>query len=244
MTNLIWDSLSERFNTHKDLKSIHADAAVNIHVGWPTFFFHIDMLKRELGKDQLDIIDFGCGAGALCEELYKRGHNVSGYDHSIKMLNLAKQHTTPKIQYIHSLERNLKDTQFSEKFDLVTSMHSLEWIEDIEDTFKVLAKTLRKGGLLLFAVFPKQHIRESIEKKDLFEQFNSIINPQKGIANFDGIQVPVYIRDPEEFTKILQKLSFEKILEYYPQYPKNFFETYNWTGAKYPEMVIMSYKKL
>lgn len=244
MSSILWDSLAERFNTHKIMEDIHPDAAVNIAVGWPIFFFYIRLFTTYFGKEDLNILDFGCGVGALCDELQQKGHHLTGYDHSKKMLEIAKSNTSSAIKYIHSLDKPLKHKELTEQFDVVTSMHSLEWIEDIEQTLKDISQTLKKEGIFIFAVFPKQHIVESIAHNDLFEEFDSAINPTKGIANFDGIEVPVFIREPEFFTKILKNHGFEKILEYYPQYPKNFFDIYKWSKVRYPEMVIMAYKKL
>lgn len=38
-----------------------------------------------------DAIDFGCGTGALCSELFRRGFRVTGVDSSIEMLKVAKK---------------------------------------------------------------------------------------------------------------------------------------------------------
>lgn len=38
-----------------------------------------------------DVIDIGCGTGALCSELSKRGFQVTGVDSSAKMLEVAKE---------------------------------------------------------------------------------------------------------------------------------------------------------
>jgi len=244
MSSRLWDDLSSRFNTHKEYQEIHPDAAVNIVVGWPHFFFHINTHAKNLGRKTLDILDFGCGSGSLCQELHKMGHRVVGYDHSLKMLELAKNNTPEEIEYVHSQIKELKHKDFVNRFDLVTALHSLEWISNINSALKDITQTLKKDGMFLMAIFPKKHVIESLKIKDLFEDFEDPQNPTKGVANFDGVKVPVYIREPKFFDNAITGLGFEKVLEYYPQYPQDFFTHYKWTGARYPEMVILAYKKL
>lgn len=242
----VWDLLAERFNTHKDTTVIHPDAAVNIEVGWPILFKEIADHAKHLGKNKLNIFDFGCGAGSFCKELNKLGHTVVGLDNSQAMLTVARENVPSQVTLLHGnhLSDIYSKPEYYEKFDVVTSIHSLEWIEDLHTAFTNLSKLLSKEGIILFAVFPKDHVADSLKIKDLFEDFDSEENPSVGYANFNGIKVPVYIRDSKFFDDEFTSLGFEKLLEIHPEYPSDFFEKYNWTGSKYPEMAIFAYRKV
>ncbi|NMB70334.1 class I SAM-dependent methyltransferase [candidate division WWE3 bacterium] len=242
----LWNRLAERFNTHLPLGKIHPDAAVNIHVGWPVLFQQIEYQAKFLGVKKCKILDFGCGAGEFIKRLHKKGHSVVGIDHSENMLFAARKFLPKNIELVHGNHESpiFDDPKYHEGFDIITAVHSLEWIEDIETTFNNFAKVLRKGGIVLFAVFPKSHIVDSIKIKDLFEDFDSPTDPTVGYANFSGVRVPVYIRDASFFDKYFEGNGFQKILEVYPPYPKYFFREYNWSGSKEPEMMILSYRKL
>lgn len=244
MTKLNWNirALSDRFNTFKPADEIHPDAAVNIYVGWPTFFELIDKQSDFLGKNSLEILDFGSGAGGFIHELSKKGHFLTGADSSKEMINLAKKNLNNKVN-IYQVKELFDSKKLRNRFDVVTAIHSLDWISNIKQTFKKLDKLLNKNGLIIFAVFPKEHVIESLEIKDLFEDFDSKKNPKRGFCNFDGIRTPVYIRDPIYFDKTFKALNYQKVLEYYPNYPKKFIERYNWKGANFPEMVIFAYRK-
>ncbi len=240
-----WDSLTSRFDTYKTGNSVHPDAAVNIHVGWPTLFFLIQHQKDFLAKKSLDIMDFGCGAGHFAKELIKKGHKLTCVDRSVKMLDIAKKHL-PKNAKIYNEDHTSPifiEKDIAGSFDIVTSVHSLEWIKDIDKALNNLAKAVRKNGIVILVLFPKKHIVDSIRIKDLFEDFDSDTNPTEGIANFDGVKVPVYIREAEYFDRHFKDLGFEKVIEYYPEYPADFFKKYKWTGSKEPEMMILSYRK-
>ena len=236
-----WDSLAKRFNTKKNILDIHHDAAVNIFVGWPIFLQNIKLQKEYQGKNSLDILDFGCGDGRLCEELHNNSNNVTGIDKSHKMIELAKTHVPSNVNIKHYAEflQEGSDT----KFDVITSMHVLDWIEDIESTLNLIIKRLKPGGLFLFSVFPQKHVIDSIKIKDLFEDFDDKANPTVGFANFDGIRVKVFVRKAEYYDAYFQNNGLNKVIEMYPPYPKYFLQNYNWTGSLEPEMLILGYRQ-
>lgn len=241
----LWNLLADRFNTFKLKKCIHPDAAVNIEVGWPIFLSIIEDYVNKNSKKNITILDFGCGVGEFCRTLVGKGYKVVGMDHSEGMLELANGKVGQDTPLIHANHRNeiFSDPGMSKKFDIVTAIHSIEWIEDVEVAFKNIAKTIVDGGLLIFAVFPKEHIIDSLKIKDLFEDFNSKEDPFFGYANFDGVRVPVWIRTSKMYDDILKPLGFEKIVDVMPGYPADFFEKYKWTGSRYPEMNVLAYRK-
>lgn len=52
----------------------------------------LDKLYNELELFRYhDVIDFGCGTGALCSELLRRGFRVTGVDSSAEMLKVAQK---------------------------------------------------------------------------------------------------------------------------------------------------------
>ncbi len=239
----LWDELAERFNSHKTMRTIHKDVAVNLYVGWNTFFSQIKIQADYVGKRHLRILDFGSGTGAFCKELEKLGHTVVGMDHSEKMIELASRKSPKSITYVRNENHNDILAKGLEKFDVITAMHSFDWIDNIDDYLKQLGSLLTNEGLIIFAVFPKEHVIDSLRLKDQFEDFDSETNPKKGYLNFDGVKVPVFIKAPDYYDDLFKKMKFHKVLEFHPPFPKIFFEIYDWPGSKYPEMVILGYRK-
>jgi SAM-dependent methyltransferase len=241
----LWNLLADRFNTFKLKKCIHPDAAVNIEVGWPILLSVIEEFRKTSYKKDINILDFGCGVGEFCRVLTNRKFKVTGIDHSAGMLELARRKVGKNIEFIHANHRHevFDDRDMSKKFDVVTAIHSIEWINDLEVAFKNISKVIADNGLLVFVVFPKEHVADSIKINDLFEGFDSEENPFFGYANFDGVRVPVWVRTPKMYDNILKPLGFEKVLDVTPDYPADFFKKYKWTGSKYPEMSILAYRK-
>lgn len=238
-------SLAHRFNTHRALDEIHPDAAVNIYVGWPVFFEQIKYQAEFLGKQSLSILDFGCGAGEFCAKLHMRGHTLVGIDKSDEMLALAKDNSAKEVTYLLSelVDKSGECNIYKNCMDVVTAIHSFDWNENVGAIIKQLSDFLVPNGLMIFAVFPKGHVVESLRIKNLFEDFDSDENPTRGICNFDGIRIPVFIKEPAYYDTLFEKMGYSKVLEYYPQYPKAFLTKYKWDGAMYPEMVILAYRK-
>lgn len=63
-----------------------------------------DDIQKELDlTNYKNIIDVGCGTGALCSVLYERGYVVTGVDTAQKMLNIAKNRLDNKaIEFIQA----------------------------------------------------------------------------------------------------------------------------------------------
>jgi SAM-dependent methyltransferase len=244
LINSPWDKLSSYFDTHLDLHNIEPDAAVNIHIGWPVFFNQVDIQTKFLDKKSLDILDFGCGTGSLCLHLNQQGHNVTGVDASQEMLNKAKVNLPASIKLVNADHKSkIFNKELKEQFDLITSMHVLDWIKEIKPALTNLSNALREGGLLLFSVFPEDHIIDQLRIQDLFEDFDSNVRPRKGVANFNGVKVPVFVKKAAYYDKLASSLGLTKVLEYYPPYPATFLKNYKWTGSLCPEMLILAYRK-
>lgn len=238
-----WDQLAERFNTHNKYRGGHQDATVNIHVGWPSFLHQINLQKRYLGIKSCTILDFGCGTGGFSGMLSSNGHRVVGVDKSKEMLKIAKGNITNKVLFLDT-NSFFKSEKHKSSFDVITAMHVFDWIHNTESNVIKLDKYLRKGGIFLLSVFPKQHVIDSISIKDLFTEFNSSINPKIGYADFDGIKIKTYVRDPHYYERVFSKQGYEKVAEEVPPYPLKFLNTHGWKGSLQPEMVIMCFRKI
>ncbi|MBQ7576853.1 MAG: methyltransferase domain-containing protein [Synergistaceae bacterium] len=95
-----------------------------------------------------NVIDLGCGTGALTKALAEKGFNVTGLDASEEMLNQARANN-PGINFIHSDAANFK---LSEKVDAIFSNAVLHWIDKYKQPLmmKCVYNALRSGGQFVF----------------------------------------------------------------------------------------------
>ena len=114
------------------------------------------VIKKNISKKNINILDFGSGSGVNIKMLSKYGH-VNIYEpHTITRKYLRKKFNSKKFSVINKyIER---------KYDLILLADVLEHIKDDKRIVKKLNKTLKKNGFILITV-PSYKILFS--KKDL-----------------------------------------------------------------------------
>lgn len=113
---------------------------------WPTLE---KILPDFEGKRTLDL---GCGYGWHCMYAVSKGANhVVGIDLSEKMLQEAeKKKESDRIEY-HRI--GIEDYDYpSNRFDVVISSLALHYIENLEEIFRKVYRTLAQGGTFVFTM--------------------------------------------------------------------------------------------
>jgi 2-polyprenyl-6-hydroxyphenyl methylase/3-demethylubiquinone-9 3-methyltransferase len=106
---------------------------------------------------QAKVLDIGCGAGLLTNELARQGMDVTGFDASAESLEVARRYdATARVQYQLGDANQLPYAQ--ESFDVVCAMDFLEHVEDPAQIVAEAARVLRPGGLFFFHTFSRNFI--------------------------------------------------------------------------------------
>ena len=109
-------------------------------------------IARVLGRGPRDVLDLGCGAGFLANDLAARGHRVTGVDTTAENLSVARaRDTTRSVAYRIGDATALPFADAS--FDVVCAMDLLEHVEQPERLVREAARVLRPGGMLFFHTF-------------------------------------------------------------------------------------------
>ncbi|MBI4009225.1 class I SAM-dependent methyltransferase, partial [Candidatus Roizmanbacteria bacterium] len=214
-----WDLLGEKtFNTHLKAGKIDPAAADNILIAWPSL---LKLIAKEYPDPKNSrVLDFGCGTGGFCNKLDSLGFDVTGVDPSIEMTNIAKQHSPSAIKYIRGDQSKLSSLG---TFHIITSIMTLPFIKNINETFNSISKALKANGVFIFASFNPQWVKACLNSHVAFTDFDSIENPKNGWKTFsDGIKIPVYIRNSNEYDDLAKKNGLTKITEEYPPYNEEF----------------------
>lgn len=98
------------------------------------------------------VLEIGCGHGALCYELAKRGATeVVGVDLDAKRIAFANRYfpeNDPALsKVLHFSERNIHDME-ERSFDMVISKSTFEHVMDLEAMLKTIHRLLTPGGAL------------------------------------------------------------------------------------------------
>ena len=105
------------------------------------------ILKKNISKNDLEILDFGCGVGINTKMLSEFG-NVTCYDQSSEAIKYLKKKFNNDQKIL--VENNLENC--NELFDLIVASDVLEHIENDEKEIKKLHKLLKPNGFFLATV--------------------------------------------------------------------------------------------
>lgn len=107
---------------------------------------------RHLVRPTTKLLDVGCGAGFLTNELAKLGMSVTGVDLSEDSLKVAEKFDeTKSVKYQTADAYHLPFPENT--FEVLTAMDFLEHIENPAEVIKEFARVLKPGGLFIFHTF-------------------------------------------------------------------------------------------
>lgn len=108
---------------------------------------------KKTGKNNLNILNAGCGSGDLSILLASAGHNVIGIDPDPKYISLAKERASKKsIGNYDFRVQSIKDLPASEKYDCVIASDVLEHIDGDYSAMKKLSEATKENGLIIISV--------------------------------------------------------------------------------------------
>ena len=133
----------------------------------------VAVLQREIAQRMLErlgyirlaprrVLDLGCGTGLALDGLAKRYRRAEliALDFAPSMLRQARRRghwlNRPRLVCADAEQLPLAD----DSVDLVFSNATLQWINDLDGTFRELLRVLRPGGLLLFSTFGPDTLKE------------------------------------------------------------------------------------
>lgn len=148
VNNEAYDHLAERWYEAQDdpialLRNQH-----KLEITWI-----LEVIHKNVGQ-RAEVLDMGCGAGFLANDLAESGHLVSGIDLSTSSLKVAEAR-----DYTHSVHYQQGDVYKvpfpNESFDVVAAMDLLEHVSDPQRVLAEASRVLRPGGLFFFNTFNK-----------------------------------------------------------------------------------------
>ena len=135
---------------------------INENYSWPVFY-HLTRIRQNLlnwypFNEDADVLEIGCGMGAITELLCKKCSNVTAVE-------LSKRRATATYLRCRAYENleiivgNLNDIEFNKKYDYITLIGVLEYQNNYtasENPFKdflvKIKKLLKPDGKLLIAI--------------------------------------------------------------------------------------------
>ncbi len=126
-------------------------------------------------KNNLKILDLGCGPGLYSQLLAKKGHHVTGVDFSKHSIQYAKKTAKENNLEIDYRQQNYLELEDQEKYDLVILIFTDFGVLSPDERTILLAnihRSLKPGGFFLFDVLNDNQMDQKINEKswDIAEQ--------------------------------------------------------------------------
>lgn len=208
-----WNQLTDIFGCNRNNESIPECAADNICIAWPSI---LRCIKKEFDSTaRQKVLDFGCGGGLFCCELFKLGFEVTGYDQSDKLVKAAQVNTPEEI----TITASHIIAALNGKYDLITAIMVLQFVEDIESTISNLLSILEPNGLFVYAVFNPKFIEANLDNS-IFIGFKN--EPTGYMELKKDIKIQCYSRTESEYRSIFGKLGYEEVYIDYPKFTDEF----------------------
>ncbi len=150
--NDIYDGYGERWYTASDDPIAFLRAEARARNPWI-----ISEIRTRFPGWKVRVLDIGCGAGFLANDLALNGFDVTGLDASGPTLEVARRHdSTGAVDYRCG---DAYRTGFDARtFDAVCAMDFLEHVENPDLIIKEAARVLKRGGLFFFYTFNRNFL--------------------------------------------------------------------------------------
>jgi 2-polyprenyl-6-hydroxyphenyl methylase/3-demethylubiquinone-9 3-methyltransferase len=111
-----------------------------------------EKILSRFGEEKVSLLDVGCGAGFLTNDLAEKGYRVTGVDNSPESLRVARAHD--KSRMAEYIEADALHLPFPDKsFDVVTCMDFLEHVNAPKSYIAEIGRVLKPGGMFFFHTF-------------------------------------------------------------------------------------------
>jgi SAM-dependent methyltransferase len=219
-----YEALAERFSKIAEAK------AENGYIEYPA-------IRKQIGNVKgLNILEAGCGPGYLSEYLTAQGAQMTAFDVSPKMLEIANKRNPYQRFFNADMAEPLNFAQ-DEEFDMVVSSLAIDYVKDWTVPMSEFHRVLKPKGRLVFSVqhplgsfawykpqtaFGVQYAEavwadfggEPVVVPDYYRSFEEIINPViaagftlKGIVETRPVDKLKEV-DPDKFEKLSRQATF------------------------------------
>jgi ubiquinone/menaquinone biosynthesis C-methylase UbiE len=142
-----WDQASEYYQ-----KEINDRFPKTVHYGpFGSDERHLKLLGDVNGKK---VLELGCGGGQCAIALAKEGAICTGLDISKKQLDFARNLAEKNRVKVSFLKGSFSDLTSIKKcyYDIVLSVFSLQYAENLDSVLTQVNRILRRGGLFVFSI--------------------------------------------------------------------------------------------
>ena len=195
----------------------------------------IKRLLKKIKYKPKNILDLGCGSGALHDSLTWKYEHFTGVDFAPGMLELHPKAQNCECIYGDFNDKTLFENLLTYRYDYIFSASALQWADDLDMVFKNIKSLYAPIALAIFSANTFKTLNETASLKPLLRSVTEIDKLQK--KYFDGELEVVEYRLEFESTRDMFKyiknsgvsgarkvLSFKQTKKLMQDYPLNYLE--------------------
>jgi 2-polyprenyl-3-methyl-5-hydroxy-6-metoxy-1,4-benzoquinol methylase len=122
---------------------------------WPVMIEFLEVERWSQANARPHILDIACGNGLTSRKLAELGAEVTAFDFSANLIDLAKTRpfsATIKYQVVDATDENALLALGEQTFDFALCNMALFDMVEIEPLFRTLPKVLKPGGCFVFSI--------------------------------------------------------------------------------------------
>jgi len=150
------------------------------------------------------ILDLGCGAGELTEQLFMlvpKG-KVVGIDASVGMIDTAKKLEKENLTLVCM---DINDMEFTDCFDVIFSNAALHWVKDHKSLLRNSLTALKTNGII------RWNFAGDGNCSNFFSVVKAVMNKEQYKKYFAMFEWPWFMPSVDEYEELLADTGFRKV---------------------------------
>ena len=195
----------------------------------------VDRLLSHLKQEPKNILDLGCGRGALCEKIYWKYKRFTGVDFASGMLELHPKSKKIECIYGDFNDKTLFENLLTYQYDYIFSASALQWADDLEMTFENIKFLNAPVSLAIFTSNTFKTMNETASLKPLLRTADEVNRLQKKYfdADFEVVEYKLEFDSTREMFRYIKNsgvsgsrkvLDYKQTLKLMRDYPLKYLE--------------------
>ena len=182
-----------------------------------------------------NILDLGCGSGALAQRIDWKYNKLMAVDFAPGMLELHPKSKKIECIYGNFNDKNLFESLKEYSFDYILSASALQWADNLDETFQNLKTLHAPVALAIFTSNTFKALYETAGLEALLIDTGTLNNLQKKYfdAKFEVVQYKLEFENVRDMFRYIKKsgvsgsrniLSYKEMKKLMQNYPLNHLE--------------------
>jgi len=195
----------------------------------------IKKLLSSINSKPKNILDLGCGNGALCKAINWDYNHFTGIDFAPGMLELHPKSKKIEAIYGNFNDKTLFDNLYTYQYDYIFSASALQWAENLDEVLESIKKFNTSIALAIFTSNTFRSINETASINSILRSADEIDKLQKKYFNtsFEIVNYKLKFESTRDMFRYIKKSGVSgsrKILNYkeskklFNEYPLNYLE--------------------